>query len=348
MKLVGFRDDVVHQSWLNINLSPTIQNVRPLDYIVLYPIGLLLKRTIENLKEGATHSGYLTKYSVKENKTTGKKKRYCIFKDNFIFYFKTDKNGTEPSGLFMVDYYTIKRGQNKKLFELTFQLSALDTFLPKSTVHTTYVLGAKDEQQMEKWNFECLAHSANGISNKKIAIATSDFVSTTQTMLSFQKGNVLIVLSDRDTNGSYVCRMAGKEGSVNESLITFDQDFAPPPAFGPNKEKTPGNNNIVRTLPPNPQNNNNQFYTIRPNNNLNNLNNVPPPITNNNNMNVNVPPPINNSNPNPPPPRSTNNNNNSTNVNDLLRRIEELERRLNEEVEERRKLEQFIKSRLDY
>ena len=349
--MVGFREELIFQAWLNINLSATLQNVRPLDFIILYPISLLLKRSVDFLKEGSTLSGYLTKYSIKENKTTGKKKRYCIFKDNFIFYYSSDKSGTEPSGLFMIDYYTVKKNIAKKSFELVFQINAKETFLPKTTYHTTYVLSANEEQQIDKWNYECLSHSANGISNKKIAVAVSDFSSDHATLLSFSKGNILIVMSERDLNGNYVCRLGGKEGSVNENYITFDQEFAPPPAFGPEK-----NGSIT---PRGNTNNNNSIPT-----------NIPPPLTN---APSNVSPPTKQNNTLRPPPKNpqkgfatvrninptnmptnnptqttpTYNQNQQNNNQDLLRRIEELERRLNQEIMERKKLEEYVRTRLN-
>ena len=123
-------------------------------------------------------------------------------------------------------------------------------------------------------------------------------------------------------------------GSVPESLITFDQDSAPPPAFAPEKKPSvpstvsAGGNSagIPMNIPP--------PITSPP---TQTLNQNPPTALNSFSPNTNVAP-------NYGTPQSARGAGGGDNF-ELMRRIEDLERRLAEEVQARRKLEEFVYSK---
>ena len=66
--------------------------------------------TLENLSRNASKMGYLTKKARNGNSW---KYRYFILRDNFLFYFRSDKDpNTQASGVIRVDDAVLRFAEN--------------------------------------------------------------------------------------------------------------------------------------------------------------------------------------------------------------------------------------------
>lgn len=90
-------------------------------------------------------SGFLTKVSIKETKTTGSKRRWCVLKDNFLFYFKSQQEKT-PNGVVAVEYYILVTDKADRQFQL-----APAPGCPFPRITTTYEFSADSENEYKEW-----------------------------------------------------------------------------------------------------------------------------------------------------------------------------------------------------
>jgi len=72
--------------------------------IVLYPFSQFMKLTAEQLAATQPElSGYLIKSSIKNDRQTPTKRRWCVLKDHFLYYFKGSSGS--PSGVIPLEFY---------------------------------------------------------------------------------------------------------------------------------------------------------------------------------------------------------------------------------------------------
>ena len=112
-------------------------------------------------------SGFLTKKSIKTHKVTNPKKRWCVLRGNFLYYYTSQSvslliinlnqilivnifitlKQTHASGMIPVEYYDMEQQRSKQKFELTLKHKE-ESFI---TGAPTYVFECENEEEHLKW-----------------------------------------------------------------------------------------------------------------------------------------------------------------------------------------------------
>ena len=98
-------------------------------------------KSAKELQEGAVMCGYLSKH--KKKMMTQWKRRYCILKDYFLFYFKTETDPKEQ-GYIILPAYDLEVSEKDRA-EYCFTLQ------PKEKNYSSYSFVAETKEDFEKW-----------------------------------------------------------------------------------------------------------------------------------------------------------------------------------------------------
>jgi hypothetical protein len=94
--------------WLNANESLLQQRFGGEYTLLIVPMTILARMPARLLSQKATREGWLYKESHKNDKLTPRKRRYCIVRSAFLFYFK-HQNDHHPAGVVPLQYYTARK-----------------------------------------------------------------------------------------------------------------------------------------------------------------------------------------------------------------------------------------------
>lgn len=150
---------------LNVNLSLEEQDVlATAPYILLSPITNLMRIQADQIKSPSV-SGWLTKISVKEGKTTGAKRRWCVVSDSFLFYFKGQTG--QPAGVVPLEYYSlnVEKGAGRSQFELAYTGLGFCRFRPN------FVFTSESQMDLDKWSTNVRSRCFDGASKCVFGIA---------------------------------------------------------------------------------------------------------------------------------------------------------------------------------
>jgi len=154
-KLKEIEDKMKASKFLNANLSLREQGIKSDGSILLLPLQSFMEKTIDEVMP-KTREGWMTKTSQKgEAKMTGMKKRWCVLKDNFLFYFPSNKSGSKPNGVLDLEYASISReGLNIKL-----DIGPEFSFVNQNRL---YNFVGEAERDVAEWFLALKHHCSNG------------------------------------------------------------------------------------------------------------------------------------------------------------------------------------------
>jgi hypothetical protein len=89
---------------LRLGLSLYAQQVGSM--IVLQPNSALMRTTLDSIT-GVVKSGWLVKKSIKNDKVTKNKKRWCVLSECRLYYFKSNTSVSKPAGVVLLEYYSV-------------------------------------------------------------------------------------------------------------------------------------------------------------------------------------------------------------------------------------------------
>ncbi len=151
---------------LRMALSLTEQQIGAGSVIVMQATAALMRYSLDSI-DGISRAGYLVKKSIKNDKVTKNKKRWCVLADQRLFYFKSNAGSSRPAGVILLEYYTV----SDKAMSGQFMLQHSS----ESRGSPDFVLSLETfaEQELEAWKWaireRCEAMPLMGVSLVELA-----------------------------------------------------------------------------------------------------------------------------------------------------------------------------------
>lgn len=106
-RLYAPKGNVLERSWLTLRKSLKEQNVTMYDYVVLFPLKLNMAIHLRSWQ--ADICSWMVKRSIKGDRKTSLKKRFCVLAQNFLLYFEKSEPSGTPLGIFAIDFCKIEK-----------------------------------------------------------------------------------------------------------------------------------------------------------------------------------------------------------------------------------------------
>jgi hypothetical protein len=134
---------------LRLDLSLHAQQISSV--VVVQPAAVLLKTSLEGIANVA-RAGWLVKKSIKHDKVTKNKRRWCVLADLRLYYFKSNTALARPAGVIFLEYYSV----SDKSMSGQFLLQHLPDAGRNSAPDFVLSLESFNEKELDdwKWRFE--------------------------------------------------------------------------------------------------------------------------------------------------------------------------------------------------
>jgi hypothetical protein len=119
------------------------QNVKVQSVLVLVPIASIAKKPMVSTP---TQQGWLTKRSIVDGKMTPTKKRYCLVKDNFLWYYKSIQQ-PYANGVIALEYYFLTGDRSADKLEMKLTPSGICFYNPLQV----YFFNASSSTEYDEW-----------------------------------------------------------------------------------------------------------------------------------------------------------------------------------------------------